>query len=66
LGLESEHWADYSGFLYGFAEVYHRLDQTCARFPFFGYGADWLSFGHRASAAFFVRPLFHPPDSDRA
>lgn len=39
------------------------LEQTYAKFPFFGYGTDWLAFGHLASAAFFIRPLTKPADS---
>jgi len=54
----------YTGWTRWIAYVQHGLDETYARFPFFGYGTDWLAFGHLASAAFFIRPLMKPEDSD--
>ncbi|HWA26862.1 MAG TPA: hypothetical protein VG734_14480 [Lacunisphaera sp.] len=53
-----------SGLAHWIAFVRFGLEQTYARFPFFGYGTDWLAFGHLASAAFFVRPFFKPLESD--
>lgn len=65
LGIaDAAHYQDYTGFTHWIAYVHLGLEETYARFPFFGYGTDWLAFGHLASAAFFVRPFFHPKDSD--
>jgi hypothetical protein len=40
------------------------LEQVHRAFPFLAYGTDWLAFGHLCLAVFFVRPLFHPLESD--
>ena len=40
--------------------VHLALSFTYARFPFFGYGTDWLGFGHFVIAAFFVLPFIDP------
>src|SRR5262245_43009780 len=65
LGIESPaHFADYAGFRKWIAFVEHGLMTSYARFPFLGYGTDWLAFGHLALAIFFVRPMQHPMDSD--
>lgn len=40
--------------------VHYALRDTYARFPFFGYGTDWLGFGHFVIAAFFVLPFINP------
>jgi hypothetical protein len=53
-----------TGLPHWIAFVQFGLEETYARFPFFGYGTDWLAFGHLASAAFFVRPFCKPLDSD--
>ncbi|HKB58396.1 MAG TPA: hypothetical protein VKC51_12490 [Lacunisphaera sp.] len=58
------HYQELTGLAHWIAYVHLGLEQTYAKFPFFGYGTDWLAFGHLASAAFFVRPLFKPLDSD--
>jgi hypothetical protein len=50
-----QHWIGY---------VLFGLEQTYARFPFIGYGTDWLAFGHLAIAVFFIRPLSKPLESD--
>lgn len=36
------------------------MRETYARFPFFGYGTDWLGFGHFVIAMFFILPLIDP------
>ena len=48
---------DFGSFIHG---VHHGLEQTYARFPFFGYGTDWLAFGHFVIAAFFILPFMNP------
>jgi hypothetical protein len=53
-----------TGLHHWIAYVQLGLEQTYAKFPFFGYGTDWLAFGHLASAAFFVRPFIKPLESD--
>jgi hypothetical protein len=57
-------YGELTGLAHWIAFVRLGLEETYTRFPFFGYGTDWLAFGHLASAAFFVRPFFHPRDSD--
>jgi hypothetical protein len=57
-------YAAYHGLTHWIAFVHYGLVETYAKFPFFGYGTDWLAFGHLASAAFFIRPLQKPEDSD--
>lgn len=57
-------YQELTGLAHWIAYVHFGLEQTYARFPFFGYGTDWLAFGHLASAAFFIRPFFKPLDSD--
>ena len=42
------------------SHVRNGIDQTYAQFPFFGYGTDWLGFGHFVIAAFFVLPFADP------
>jgi hypothetical protein len=36
------------------------FEQTYPRFAFFGYGTDWLAFGHLVIATFFVLPFREP------
>lgn len=57
-------YQELTGLAHWIAYVHFGLEQTYAKFPFFGYGTDWLAFGHLASAAFFIRPLMKPLDSD--
>jgi hypothetical protein len=40
--------------------VHSGIQQTYAQFPFFGYGTDWLGFGHFVIAAFFILPFIDP------
>jgi hypothetical protein len=54
------HYQELTGLAHWIAYVHLGLEQTYAKFPFFGYGTDWLAFGHLASAAFFIRPLIKP------
>lgn len=42
------------------AYVDYGLQETYARFPFFGYASDWLAFGHLVIAMFFILPLLNP------
>lgn len=65
LGItDPAHYQELTGLRHWIAFVQLGLQETYARFPFFGYGTDWLAFGHLASAAFFVRPFVKPLDSD--
>jgi hypothetical protein len=61
---DAANYQAYTGLAHWIAYVQLGLEETYARFPFFGYGTDWLAFGHLASAAFFIRPFFKPLDSD--
>jgi len=42
------------------SNVHAGIEQTYSRFPFFGYGTDWLGFGHFVIAAFFILPFVDP------
>src|SRR3954470_10267054 len=42
------------------AFVWFGLEQTYARFPFFGYATDWLGYAHLVIALFFFLPLIDP------
>jgi hypothetical protein len=53
-------YADMQGLRHWIAFVCFGLQQTYARFPFLGYGTDWLAFGHFVIAAFFFLPLRDP------
>lgn len=54
-------WLDDSGNLGHFiSHVHAGLTQTYAQFPFFGYGTDWLAFGHFVIAAFVILPFIDP------
>jgi hypothetical protein len=65
LGIsDPANYQGYTGLNHWIAYVEFGLEQTYVRFPFFGYGTDWLAFGHLASAAFFIRPLSRPLESD--
>lgn len=65
LGIDSpERYADYHGLQHWIAYVLFGLEQTYTKFPFIGYGTDWLAFGHLAIAVFFFRPLWKPLESD--
>jgi hypothetical protein len=56
-----DRWLGDSGTLGHFiSHVHAAVDQTYAQFPFFGYGTDWLGFGHLVIAAVFVLPFFDP------
>jgi hypothetical protein len=40
--------------------VHSGIERTYPQFPFFGYGTDWLGFGHFVIAAFFILPFIDP------
>ncbi len=42
------------------SRVHYGVQLTYQQFPFFGYGTDWLGFGHFVIAAFFVLPFVDP------
>src|SRR2546421_11317101 len=37
--------------------THYAIRETYARFPIFGYGTDWLGFGHLVIATFFILPF---------
>ncbi len=56
-----DHWFGGSETVGNFiSHVRYGIDKTYAQFPFFGYGTDWLGFGHFVIAAFFVLPFADP------
>lgn len=48
------------GFRAWIAFVFFGLNTTYTRFPFIGYGTDWLAFGHFIIALFFIGPFRDP------
>lgn len=50
-------WSDLALFI---SSIHRGIHETYTRFPFFGYGTDWLAFGHFVIAAFFILPLTDP------
>jgi hypothetical protein len=56
-----DHWLQGGGRVGDFiAFVHSGVEKTYAQFPFFGYGTDWLGFGHLVIACFFLLPLLDP------
>ena len=53
-------YESFSGIKHWIAFVHHGLNTTYDRFPFIGYGTDWLAFGHIVIALFFIGPLINP------
>jgi hypothetical protein len=53
-------YASHTGLHHWIAFVCHGLQQTYARYPFIGYGTDWLAFGHLGIALFFIGPWRDP------
>ncbi len=60
LGLEGASVAGHTGLEHWILLVREGLAVTYARYPFIGYGTDWLAFGHLIIALFFVGPLLDP------
>ena len=61
LGIgDSSRFAEHEGVRRWIAHVHFGLEQTYARFPFIGYGTDWLAFGHLVIALFFIEPFRRP------
>src|SRR5438270_5483863 len=52
--------SNYIGLSDFISNVHSGITQTYARFPFFGYGTDWLAFGHFVIAALFILPFIDP------
>src|SRR5256885_1329353 len=56
-----DRWLGDSGNLGHFiSHIRDGIDKTYSQFPFFGYGTDWLGFGHFVIPAFFVLPFLDP------
>lgn len=58
-----ERHADYTqhqGLAYWIGFVWHGLADSYERYPFIGYGTDWLAFGHLMIALFFIGPWRDP------
>lgn len=51
---------EYTGAAHWFLYVRQGLDETYGKYPFMGYGTDWLAFGHIVIALFFI-PAFRDP-----
>ncbi len=53
----------HGGLAFWILTVRHGLETTYARYPWIGYGTDWLAFGHLVIAGFFIGPMIHPASS---
>ena len=61
LGIEpGARYQDLSGLQHWIAFVHTGLEETYQRYPFIGYGTDWLAFGHLVIAMFFFAPWLRP------
>jgi hypothetical protein len=49
-----------SGFTFWIVTVRDGLQETYSKFPWMGYGTDWLAFAHIVIAIFFIGPLRDP------
>lgn len=55
--------AGHTGLEYWILTVRWGLEETYAKYPWIGYGTDWLAFGHIVIALFFIGPLRRPTES---
>lgn len=61
IGIEQHtDYAQHQGLAYWSGFVWHGLEDSYARYPFIGYGTDWLAFGHLMIALFFIGPWRAP------
>jgi hypothetical protein len=61
LGLEPATSSDvHSGFGIWILTVRDGLRDTYAKYPWIGYGTDWLAFAHIVIAIFFIGPFVNP------
>jgi hypothetical protein len=60
LGIDPSGFREETGIRYWIAYVHFGLEETYSKFPFVGYGTDWLAFGHLVIAGFFIKPLLEP------
>jgi hypothetical protein len=47
----------FSGWIH---HIHNGIKETAQRYPFIGYGTDWLAFGHVVIAIFFIGPIIDP------
>jgi hypothetical protein len=59
-GSENLDPASYTGIAHWILKVREGLDVTYGKYPFIGYGTDWLAFGHIIIALFFILPYREP------
>lgn len=61
LGIDpGARYQDLLGLQHWIAFVRTGLEETYQRFPFIGYGTDWLAFGHLVISLFFIEPWRKP------
>lgn len=53
-------WTELNGLQRWVAYVQTGLKDTYSKYPFIGYGTDWLAFAHLIIAVFFIGPLIDP------
>ena len=61
--LQSDWWrpvSEFTGLLPWIERVHHALRTTNAKYPFLGYGTDWLAFAHLVIAVAFIGPYIDP------
>lgn len=59
-GVTNSASLEQSGLLHWIAEVRNGITATNAKYPFIGYGTDWLAFAHFVIAVAFIGPLREP------
>ena len=59
-GVSNSASLEQSGLFHWIAEVRNGITATNAKYPFIGYGTDWLAFGHFVIAIAFIGPLRDP------
>ena len=60
IGANDSAYLEQPGLLRWLAEVRNGIVATKAKYPFIGYGTDWLAFGHFVIAIAFIGPLCDP------
>jgi hypothetical protein len=53
-------YKQYEGLKHWIAYINYGLQETYSKYPFVGYGTDWLGFAHLIIALFFVKPYLEP------
>jgi len=61
MGIDNPaNYQNYKGLEHWIAYVCYGLETSYSKFPFIGYGTDWLAFAHLIIAIFFIKPFYEP------